>query len=275
MKKTFIEHLIESDREYSYRIKSVVDFDDTQMEKLERLVQKYELRDMESPRKTIIQDHPLDFPDVNHAEVYIIDIVTGVPVSSYILQQEIRENLKVPEKFIVVRSENDPLEIETEKMLAMKDMRDEAEKKGLERDALLSTSSVYVEDENSVPGEEMYGDIYNKRFLDTLAQISATRSPEFIENKGTGIFSWLNNEVDDVPEIMTDDSFNSGKEYEYAPKPTPWWKASSVDHRLHDDLSLGTAGNFDDDSKLYHQKYKKIDGEEVHMIRKTEGIQDD
>lgn len=275
MKKTFIEHLLESDREYKYRIKTVIEFDDEAMERLERLVQKYELRDMFAPKKTIIQDHPLDFPDVNHSSVMIIDIITGVPVSAYILQQEIRENLQIPEKYIIVRSENDPLEVETARMLAIKDMKDEAEKKGLERDALLSTSNVYPEDVDSVPGEEVFGDVYNKRFLDTLAQISATRSPEYIENRGEGLFSWMNNEIDDVPEIMTDDSFNDGKEYDYAPKPTPWWKASSIDHRRGDELSIANPGNFDDDVKIHHQKYKKIGGEEVNLTRTTEGLRDE
>lgn len=154
--------LKESIRDYNVRIKTVTEMTDDKMDKLERLLQKYDVQSIDGPRKTVIQEHPLDFYDIMNHEVYIIDATLGLPASSYMLQQEIRETLDIPEKFVVVRAENDPLEIETQRLNAQK-LMDKSDSV-----AKLSTDPEYPE--QSPAAEELYGDKYNENFVSRLAQ---------------------------------------------------------------------------------------------------------
>lgn len=252
--KTYLEHLLESDREYHFRIKSIEPLTDEMMERLERVLGKYELRDISGPTKTIIQEHPLDFYDIHNAEVYIVDATLGVPQSSYILQQELRSNLKISENHIVVRGDNEPLEVETQRRIMDKEIGDEADKKGLTKASLLDTESVYPEDEHSVPGETFYGDEYNSEFLNTLAKVSATRK-EGIEEPEEGLFDWLRNDVGDDTQVADDNDFN--KDIEGAPKSVPWWKAKEIDVEDEDlEIRRAPQQNLDDDHEEKHVQHE-------------------
>ncbi len=151
-------------RDYHIRIKTVTEMTDENMDKLEFLLQKYDVQSVDGPRKTVIQEHPLDFYDVINQSVYIIDVVLGLPASSYMLQQEIKETLDIPEKFVVVRADNDPLEMETQKLNAQALMDENKDGPA----AKLSTDPEYPE--QSPSAEELYGDKYNENFVSRLAQ---------------------------------------------------------------------------------------------------------
>src|SRR5690606_35995772 len=129
--KSFKEYLQDNAREYHYRIKTVKPLCDEDLDYIERVCRKYVLTDITKPVMTIIQKHPLDFQDIENAEVWIVDISTQLPVSDYVLQQELKLALKVPEKYIVVRAENNPLEVYTQQMNARDDINMLAQEKGL------------------------------------------------------------------------------------------------------------------------------------------------
>lgn len=151
-------------RDYHIRIKTVTEMTDENMDKLEFLLQKYDMQSIDGPRKTVIQEHPLDFYDIMNHEVYIIDVTLGLPASSYMLQQEIKETLDIPEKFVVVRSDNDPTEIETQRLHAQALMDENKDGQA----AKLSTDPEYPE--QSPAAEELYGDTYIENFVSRLAQ---------------------------------------------------------------------------------------------------------
>jgi len=263
MESTFLQHLMESDKEYHFRIKTVEPIDEERMARIEKIMSKYELRDITAPEKTIIQDHPLDFHDIQNAEVWIVDAVTGVSVSAYILQQELRANLKMPEKFVVVRSDNDPLELETQRLNAENEMREKQESKGLNRASLLDTEEVYPEDEleDMLKGEDMYGDKYNSKFLKALAQVSADRKPETVSPK-SGMFDWLGSDVQESPDTASTDDFND--EFDTV-KPVAWWDAGKEDKDTDAEKRLSPEGNFDDDSKVHQRRFEKDSGESVDV----------
>lgn len=268
MTKTYLDHLVESDREYHYRIKSVEAIDDEKMVKIENILAKYELRDITAPEKTIIQDHPLDFHDIQNAEVWIVDAVTGVPVSGYILQQELRANLKIPEKFIVVRTDNDPLELETARINADKKMRQDATEKGLTRHSLLDTDEVYPEDKDSLPAEDLYGDEHNSEFLKTLSQVAADRTPNVVEPK-SGLFDWLDSSIGESPDTGPTDDFND--DYDTV-KPIPWWETSKKSKKNEADKKVSPEGNYDEDSKTHRRQYEKEDGKVVDVEEESDSI---
>jgi hypothetical protein len=203
--KTFKDYLIESSKEYECRLKTVHPLDDTAMKSLEQCIQKYHILDISKPRKTILQDTPLDFPNVQNKEVYIVDFKTALPYSSYVLQQEIRAIWNIPEEYIVIRNFNEPIEIESEKLLADKEINAAAEKKNLIKNSLLSTDPVYPVEEQGMDGSNFYGNEYNNNFLNQLAKVKAERKENRVEPKAP-LFSWL-----EYPKTeLEKDGFNDG-----------------------------------------------------------------
>jgi hypothetical protein len=190
----FYEYLSKSKREYEYRIKSVVAMDDKFISNIEKAVAKYGFISISKPKKTIAQSNPLDFPNIPFAEVWIVDVKTHIPVSTGILLPELRAALNIPEKFLVVRAENDPMEIETNRIDAIADAVAKSKTQPI---PLLSTDPKYEEWNYDADKDTPYGDAYNKKFLAYLAQVAADR--EFLEaavnpendTKKKNMFTWL------------------------------------------------------------------------------------
>ncbi|NJO62839.1 MAG: hypothetical protein HC836_32830 [Richelia sp. RM2_1_2] len=264
--KTFLEHLFESDKEYHFRIKTIVPLDDAMLDRVERVLRKYELRDFKGPTKTIFQDHPLDFSDISAAEVFIIDVVIGVPQSSYILQQELRDALSISEKFIVVRGDNEPLEVETQRMRMQKEIANQANEKGLKKSSLLDTDSTYSESEFEADGAQFFGNEHVSKFLNTLATVASSRNSPVVEPK-SGLFNWLK----DAPKAdveLDDTTFNTN--IQDAPKVVPWWKVKSESNALEDNVSI--QGNLDDDSEERHVNYLNQRGTKKVLSSKSDNM---
>lgn len=159
------QYLQESYKEYNYRIKTVVPLDSKKMDCIERVLDKYDLKDITSPRRTPIQENPLEFYDVFNTEVYILDTTLGMPASPYVLQQEMKNALMVPEEHIVIRGDNDPIELYTKQLNDEKEFLENGEK----RKPRLSTNEEYDDDEQ-IKEEPGYGDAYNEKFLSRIAR---------------------------------------------------------------------------------------------------------
>ena len=156
----FKQYLNESYKEYKFRIKTIVPLDSAAMDKIEYVLNKYDMTDISAPRETPIQEIPLEFYEIQNTSVFIIDAVTSMPIAPHILLQQLKDILDIPEKFIVVRGENDPIEIYTQ------EMKDKADKPYITK---LSTDPDYNDDEKS-DEEPAFGDEYNKKFLSRIAR---------------------------------------------------------------------------------------------------------
>lgn len=258
----------------SLRIKTIVDLDEDQIAKMENVLHKYELLDMKAPKKTIRQHHPLDFSDVQHAEVWIYDIETSLPVSAYVLQQELRSILGIPEKFIVVRNENDPLEVETERLRANAEIEEEAKDSDLYVASLLSTDSEYPEEEWGIDGSEVFGDEYNSSFLKHLAQVTAARQTENYDAPNP-LFSWLDASVlttdPDTAEAAGDD-FNDGYD---TPKPVHRFSKDAQENNPYYGETSGEIsdeGNFDDDKQTVVKFFRNKKGDQIAIDKSSEQI---
>ena len=262
--KSFQDYISANHREYHIRIKTVSPLDDEAMEYIERVLQKYVPIDITAPIKTIMQKHPLDFQDIRNAEVWIVDVVTELPASAYVLQQELKLALALPEKYIVVRAANDPLEVETQRINANAEIDMEAMEQGLSPASRLSTHESYDDDELAELDQPAYGDEYNKRFLEVLAQVAEER----IGYDATPTSKELNDGGTVSDDSIQDDSFNDGYD---TPKP--------INSRYSDTLKnlrkaakagnprLSTKGNYDDDEVKRTKKYDKYgDNEKVAIV---------
>jgi hypothetical protein len=189
---SFLKYLSESEKTYKYRIKTVaVDLSESQiLDRIEYYLQRFKLVDLSRPFKTILQKVPLDFPNVTNAEVFMLDIETAFPLSSYVAAQELRNLLGIPENMLVVRGVNEPIEIETSMLNQKQEVADAAEKKDLEPASLLGTDPVYPENEQTADAQNYYGDSYNSRFLATLQDIEDERKPTKFDPP-SALFKWL------------------------------------------------------------------------------------
>lgn len=258
------------EKEFNFRIKFVEDLSEDQINALEDVLEKYDLIEMTGPKKTIVQEHPLDFNDIDNAEVFIFHAKTREPVSSYILLQEIRTELDIPEKFVVVRTDNDPLELETERVRALRSIEQEAKDKGYHKESLLSVEPHYQTSEESISPEPLYGDEANKEFREYLAQIAATRRGE-IYQAHDDLYDVTRDDIQEYPEIMDDHNFNA--HIEDAPYPVYKWNVKkNQDHREYIEQATSDEGNFDDDTKTYSRPYRTKDGKLVTITKSTEGI---
>lgn len=120
--KSFTEYLAESVRDYEYILKLAVDDVTAGMKDiLEDALGRYELLSASDFKKTPIQESPLDFPNIQFSSVYIAEIKLGYPGGRDFLETYIASSLGLTENRVVVYSDNDPRQLETELHLERSD----------------------------------------------------------------------------------------------------------------------------------------------------------
>lgn len=231
--KSFYHYLAESAKEYRYRVKTIVPIDEAFVKVVKETLFKYGVKEVSKPKKLMPQKNPLDFRDQDLVEVSILDIVLESAASSFILASSLRGTLRLLENQLVVRGENEPVEIEAR---AIEEIH-----KDSEYSAKLSDPMYEQEDQ---PKEVAYGDEYNKRLLDYLAQDKANNDnkevPAIEEVKKKAKFSWL------APQDKTvADDFNAGIE---AVKPVHS-KSKKVGVTPKEASAAGHLGNYDETIK--------------------------
>jgi hypothetical protein len=177
---TLREYIEQLQQKHDIRIKIACEVSDEMMDKIERHLQKYDVQKVNAPNKTILQSRPLDFPNMDMAEVYIIDFTCQLPVSTEMLHQELARLLNMQEGLIVVRNANVPREVEAEHDEEAEKLKKKPEK----LEAKLGTD--YSKDEAAEQkADELYGDKFNTSFLKELKKISDTRRKELGQKKVT------------------------------------------------------------------------------------------
>lgn len=198
------KYIAESERTYTYRLKTIVPLDDYAMDRIEQVCMRHQPIDISRPRKTIMQKNPIDFKNVDHAEVWIVDFEFGLPISSYVFAEQIRHALAADKRHIIVRGSNDPNEVESERLVAAEELGAEAAEKGLTPEGLLKDAE-YSEVE-AVDGAELYGKKHNDRLLDYLRTVQKEREEKSKVDAPSPLFKWM-----DMPKGAEDDdmAFNA------------------------------------------------------------------
>lgn len=164
---TLFEYIEQLKTKHEIRIKIAVPLTDEQIDKIEKHLEKYDAERITAPHKLILQKRPLDFPDLDSAEVQIIDFTAGLPVSNEVLKIEIAKLLNCTERYVVVRHSDDPRE--TQDDIAKNSLQDDKAGK-----AKLGTD--YEKDEAAdKTADELSGDQYNTSLLKELKKLSDER----------------------------------------------------------------------------------------------------
>ena len=166
--KSLKAYLVESEQSYKFRIKMAEKLDDEIMNQLETILEKYEVASISKPKKTPIQEHPMDFQTLNNAEVFIMDAELKYPVTAYSLYTYITDSLSIPKSHLVVINSDHPEEIAREEAI---------KEEGAEYTAKLDDAE--YKDAKATKPEDSFGDKYNENMLKDLE----TRKYEFEKAK--------------------------------------------------------------------------------------------
>lgn len=171
--KRLHHYLMESHKTHEFRLKTVIELTDEQLDKFETHLRKYEAFDIETPKRTIMQKAPLDFYNKGACEVYIIDFKTNLPLSPTVLINELVSKLGIGEGDIRVRDKNSPSE-EIDEL--HREMNKEGAKE-LEKTSLLLDPD-YKEYDNP-DANNYHGEEHKTRFLKELEKTRKELSTEY------------------------------------------------------------------------------------------------
>ena len=122
------------------------------MDALESALQKYDVKSMSKPKKTPIQEHPMDFQTLQNAEVFIMDAELNYPVTAHQLYEYISQTVGVPASHLVVINQDHPEEMAREEAINEE-----------EYESVLETD---YEDSNNA--KDSFGDEYNQNMLKAI-----------------------------------------------------------------------------------------------------------
>lgn len=255
--KSFKQYLAENAREYGYVIKLVVEPTEEQCTSLANYLQQFSLMDITAPQ--LLTGDNMDFVDIQNSNVYQINFVTGQPLSSYITMQGLRDVLNVAEKLIVVRTATEPVEMNADRRMTELGFIKKAAGLDLEPAPRLSTDRLYMDVEQPIT-TDIYGDAYNKRFLDYLASVKQTR-PTDEYNAPSPLFSWLDmSKVKSAEPVQDTADFNARYD-----TPKPVTKVTGNVPNPTPRSGLGAEGNFDDGAANLYKFYQDADGKRVNF----------
>ena len=178
--KKLSDYLAESVKEYNYKIKILGEIKDGMMDVIVFLknnsmygvfmflLKKYDFKSMGSAAKTMFQKNPLDFEEGVSGEVNIASFKTGLALPKDQVRDIIAHKLGMPERYLKIRSENDPLEmslvdnaVDTEITVGESDAEDSA------------LMNEYEADEHKA--EDYHGNDFNSKFVDELMKLVKDR----------------------------------------------------------------------------------------------------
>jgi hypothetical protein len=188
MAKTLSDYLLAAKKEHRFRIKFAFQPKAVDQDRLERHLRKYDLIEVSPMSKTMFQTNPIDFGDIRNTEVWVMDIVIGFAVPSYVLKEEIRQLFKVSEKFIVVRGEHDPLQDQADELI---DQEDDVVSLPDDKKSEAKMDDPFYEKEPAIKATDFYGDEYNEEMLKVFREEKAkldNRYAKYDYPAGQGLF---------------------------------------------------------------------------------------
>ncbi len=249
-------YLTEAEKQYHLRLKTIVPLDDAMMDKIEAMVAKYQPVSISRPLKTIMHRQPLDFPNVDCAEVYIVDMSFALPAAPHILRSDLRKVLDAPENYVFVRNRNEPGEWQTEILNAIADIEAEAKSMGLTPCAALDDPE-YNEMEATV--SDQFGNAYNAAFLGYLADVEQERK-DAVQRIVSAPFNWL-----DMPDRVDQEPVQDNSDYNANIKDAPRIAPQS---KQFPKVDYSIFGNLDPEAHEVRRVYKDSNGKLIVLARK-------
>ena len=180
---TLKHYLNESAKEYDFKIKIAGDIADDFATRMETALQKYDVKKLSAGKKTPIQEHPLDFPQLKNIQVNIFDLTTNYPVSAHALKEYVADYMRLSPAMVVVKKPGEP----SEEYQA--DMNKTSEYKNM-------LNTIEMGSASDVKPEEMFGDKAN---MSLLKELLKDRDERYKIEKGTDSKVQKTQEKEDKP----------------------------------------------------------------------------
>ena len=177
------QYLNESAKEYDFKIKIAGDIADDFATRMETALQKYDVKKLSAGKKTPIQEHPLDFPQLKNIQVNIFDLTTNYPVSAHALKEYVADYMRLSPAMVVVKKPGEP----SEEYQA--DMNKKSEYKNM-------LNTIEMGSASDVKPEEMFGDKAN---MSLLKELLKDRDERYKVEKGSDSKVQKTQEKEDKP----------------------------------------------------------------------------
>tara|TARA_X000000950_G_scaffold264063_1_gene336931 strand:+ start:83 stop:685 length:603 start_codon:yes stop_codon:yes gene_type:complete len=177
------QYLNESAKEYDFKIKIAGDIADDFATRMETALQKYDIKKLSAGKKTPIQEHPLDFPQLKNIQVNIFDLTTNYPVSAHALKEYVADYMRLSPAMVVVKKPGEP----SEEYQA--DMNKKSEYKNM-------LNTIEMGSASDVKPEEMFGDKAN---MSLLKELLKDRDERYKVEKGSDSKVQKTQEKEDKP----------------------------------------------------------------------------
>jgi len=169
-------------KEYGYRLKFAADCGSDQMDILEKCLAKYNLVSATPFKRQPIQENPQEFVRAKGAsfttEVCSTDIVLKYPVNERILEVWLAVNMGLDHERVIAYGVKEPRRLEAD--MAEERLERHEDRYVTEEDAELNNEEqAHYENENQDLDFAVFGEEYNKKFLDELARIKAEKGADY------------------------------------------------------------------------------------------------
>lgn len=103
--KSFKEFLTESTNEHKMTLRFAFELEESDVDRIERFLGKYDLRTISKVSTTPITKNPMFFSEIENTKVSKVDIMTGYPMSADVLRQQLADLLELNVMHIAVHPE--------------------------------------------------------------------------------------------------------------------------------------------------------------------------
>ena len=151
--KSFKEYLTESKKTYDFRIKIAGDLPEGADSMMKTALEKYGVENYKKLSKTMVQEHPLDFPQLKNISVNVFEASLNYPTTQEVLRDYLCDYLDINHNNLKVKKPGEPTE-------------EYQETKSEEYETKLTDSE--YKDAPDHKAEDHYGDAYNMSMLKAL-----------------------------------------------------------------------------------------------------------
>lgn len=102
--------ILDGEQIFEYRLKFAFPPCEKQVERIEQVLGKYDLIESAPLTRTIFQTNPVDFPQLDAGEVWMMDVTLGRAMQPTVALQEVASIIGASESLIRVRNMAEPLQ---------------------------------------------------------------------------------------------------------------------------------------------------------------------
>lgn len=110
--RKFSDILTESKKTYNFIIRVAGDLPEGCENSMKTSLEKFDLVSFSGPKRTPIQETPMDFPQLQNVEVHTFEAEVNYPTVGHILEQYLVNCCGIPHSHLNVRVPGEPIELE-------------------------------------------------------------------------------------------------------------------------------------------------------------------